>query len=108
MYTDMWGFFQPCSHHCIHPLTRECFDIVFINQVYRAIQVILYHDYHFVNRVREIASFELGKEIEKGVFHLVMNVGQRKILSPYEELNLRPLDFNLRCSTTEPQRLYSE
>ena len=108
MYTNMWGFFQPCSYHCIRPLTRECFDIVFINQVYRAIQVILYHDYHFVNRVREIVSFELSKEIEKGVFHLVMSVGQRKILSPYEELNLRPLDSTLRCSTTEPQRLYSE
>ena len=95
MYTDMWGFFQPCLHHCISPLTREYFDIVFINQVYRAIQVILYHDYHFVNRVREIESFELSKEIEKGVFHLVMSVGQRKILSPHEELNLRPSDSAL-------------
>ena len=35
---------------------------------------------------------------------LVTSVGQRKILSPYEESNLRPSD----CSTTEPQRLFGE
>ena len=33
---------------------------------------------------------------------------KEKILSPHEELNLRPLDFALRCPTTELQRLHSE
>ena len=33
---------------------------------------------------------------------------KEKILSPHEELNLRPLDSVLRCSTTEPQRLSGE
>ena len=28
----------------------------------------------FVNRIREMASFELGKEIKKDVFRLVMSV----------------------------------
>ena len=37
-----------------------------------------------------------------------MSVGKEKILSPYEELNLRPLDSMLWCSTTEPQRLHGE
>ena len=30
----------------------------------------------------------------------------KKVLSPHEESNLRPSDSALRCSTTEPQRLY--
>ena len=47
--------------------------------------------------------------MEKDVFRLVASVGRTKIyLSPHEESNLRPLDSTLRCSTTEPQRLYSE
>ena len=32
----------------------------------------------FVTRIREIVGFELSKEIEKDVFHLVVNMGQRK------------------------------
>ena len=33
---------------------------------------------------------------------------KEKILSPHEKSNLRPSDFALRCSTTEPQRLHGE
>ena len=44
-----------------------------------------------------MASFELGKEMEKDVFRLVTSVGQRKILSPQKELNSRPSDSALRC-----------
>ena len=33
---------------------------------------------------------------------------QKKILSPHEELNLRPSDSTLWCSTTEAQRPYGE
>ena len=32
----------------------------------------------FVNTKREMVSFELGKEIDKDVFRLVMSVAQRK------------------------------
>ena len=32
----------------------------------------------FTNRTRNMGSFELGKEIEKDIFHLVTSVGQRK------------------------------
>ena len=32
----------------------------------------------FVNTIREIVSFELGKEIDKDVFRLVMSVAQIK------------------------------
>ena len=56
----------------------------------------------------EMVSYELGKELRKMFFHLVTSVGQRKILSPHEESNLRPSDSTLRCSTTEPQILYGE
>ena len=37
-----------------------------------------------------MVSFKPSKEVEKGVFHLVKGMGQRKILSPHEESNLRP------------------
>ena len=32
----------------------------------------------FVNTIREMVSFELGKEIDKDVFRLVMSVARRK------------------------------
>ena len=32
----------------------------------------------FVNRIRKMVSFELGKEVEKDVFRLVTRLGQRK------------------------------
>ena len=43
--------------------------------------------------------------IVKMFFRLVTSVGQRKILSPHEESNLRPSALR---STTEPQRLFGE
>ena len=55
-----------------------------------------------------MVSFELGKEIQKDVLRLVTSVGQRKNSESDEESNLRPSDFALRCSTTEPQRLHGE
>ena len=48
---------------------------------------------------------EQSSVLKKDVFHLVTSVGQRKILSPHEESNLRLSDSTLRCSSTEPQRL---
>ena len=44
------------------------FSLVSINSKYQLI----------LNRIREILSFELIKEIEKDVFRLVTSVGQRK------------------------------
>ena len=43
------------------------------------------------DRKVEMVSFELGEELRKMFFRLVTSVGQRKILSPHEESNLRPL-----------------
>ena len=37
-----------------------------------------YMHYYNVNRIREVVSFELGKEIQKDVFCLVSSVEQRK------------------------------
>ena len=37
----------------------------------------------FVSKIREMVSFELGKETEKDVFRLVTSMGQIKILSPH-------------------------
>lgn len=55
-----------------------------------------------------MVRFELGKEIEKDVFHLVMSMEQRKILCPQEDLNPTPLHSALRCSITKQQELYGE
>ena len=33
----------------------------------------------FVNRIREMVSFELGKEIKKDVFRLVTSVGREEV-----------------------------
>ena len=61
----------------------------------------------FVNRISKMGSFELDKEIEK-YFFFVLSLAwdKEKILNPHEELNLRPPDSVLQCSTTDPQRLY--
>ena len=40
-----------------------------------------------------MVNFELGEELRKMFFRLVTSVGQRKILSPHEESNLRPSDL---------------
>ena len=56
-------------------------------------------------KIREMASFELGKEIEKDVFVMSRAWDKEKILSPYDQSSLRPSDSALGCSTTEPQRL---
>ena len=63
-----------------------------------------------ISRLRKMVSFELGKEIEKYVFQFVLSPAwdKEQILSPHEESNLRPLNSALRCSITEPQRLYGE
>ena len=52
--------------------------------------------------------FELGKERKqtKMFFVLLRAWDKEKILSLHEESNSRPSDSSLRCSTTEPQRLY--
>ena len=45
--------------------------------------------------IREMVSFELGKEIKKDVFFHVTSLGQRKILNLQEESKLRTLDSAL-------------
>ena len=43
--------------------------------------IVLYLKMITVYRIREMVSFELGEEIEKDVFRLVISVGQRENLS---------------------------
>ena len=63
---------------------EQPFGHVFRSMIWKTITI------YFVNRIRKMVSFELGKEIEKDVFNrLVTIVGQEKILSPHEETNLR-------------------
>ena len=42
-----------------------------------------------------MVSFDLGKELRKMFFHLMSQAWDKeKIMSPHEELNLRPLDLH--------------
>ena len=72
-----------------------------MTHVLHTIRINYVYSIMFVNRMREM----LCKEIEKDGFCLVMSVGQRKNSeSPW---GIAPQTL-LRCSTTEPQRLYGE
>ena len=44
----------------------------------------------YCKRIKTMVNFVLGKEIEEVVFRLVTSVGQKKIVSPHRESNLRP------------------
>ena len=58
----------------------------------------------FVNRLREMVSFELGKGNRERCFLSCHERGSKKKgWIPHEESNLRPSDSALRCSTAEPQ-----
>ena len=57
----------------------------------------------FLYGIREMVSFELGREIEKDVFSSCHERGTMKNSESHEESNLRPSDSALRCSTAEPQ-----
>ena len=64
--------------------------------------------YNLVNKIREMVSFGLGKEIEKDFFLSCHEHGTRKRLrvNSHKQSNLRPLGSMLWCSTTESQRLW--
>ena len=55
-----------------------------------------------------MVNFELSEKMKKGFLNLDKSMGQRKKFYVHEESNLTPSDSTLWCSTTEPQRLYSE
>ena len=46
--------------------------------------------------------------VEKDLFSSSDKHGTEKILSPHKELNLKPSDSTLRCSTTKLQRLHGK
>ena len=51
-----------------------------------------------------MVSFELGKKNRERCFSVLSQAWDKeKIPSPHEELNLKPSDSMLRCSTNEPQ-----
>ena len=60
--TLWWGHYEVHMASVLHPARISNIDSVM-----------------FVNRIRKIVSFELGKEIVKDIFVLVPSVGQRNI-----------------------------
>ena len=61
-----------------------------------------------LSHARDKAKKKTSFSNEKDVCVLSRARVQEKILSSREVSNLRPSDSALRCSTTEPQRLYGE
>ena len=59
-----------------------------------------------IYKVREMVSFELGKKIEKDVFFVLSRAwGEEKNLSPYQELNPRPLDSAREVQKIPPEQV---
>ena len=52
----------------------EGFSLIRPDSSYRSMEILTM----FVNRIREMVSFELGRGIEKAVVRLVTSMGQRK------------------------------
>ena len=84
-------------------VSEVCYE-VHMTRVLRTVRISNV-DSVFVNRLRKMVSFELGKEIGKNIFRMW---DKEKIQRPHEKSNLRSSDSALRCSTTEPRRLYGE
>ena len=57
---------------------REVYYKVYLTPVLNTTRISNVDSIMFVNRIREIVSFELSKETKKDVFCLVMSAGQRK------------------------------
>ena len=89
----------PLSHR--DSVVSEVYYEVHMTRVLHTVRISNVDSVMFVDRyMREMVSFELGKEIKKGVFFVMSRVWYReKILSPHEESNHRPSDTALRCST---------
>ena len=51
-----------------------------------------------------MVSFQLDKEIEKVFLSNHKHGKRKKILSPHEESNLRPLDSTIWCSSNTPDK----
>ena len=57
---------------------------------------------------RDIREYSWAPFFVGRCFASFTSVGQRKLLSTYEELNLRPSNSALQFSATNPQRLYGK
>ena len=93
----------PLSHR--DPTVSEVNYEVHMTRVLNTARISNVDGVMFVEKkIREMVSFELGKEIKKDVFFVLSQAWDKeRILSPREESNFRPSDSALRCSTTEPR-----
>ena len=62
----------------LETMVSEVYYEVHMTRVLHTARIGNFDSVIFVNTIREIVSFELGKEIDKDVFRLVMSVAQRK------------------------------
>ena len=62
----------------LETMVSEVYYEVHMTRVLHTARIGNFDSVIFVNTIREMVSFELGKEIDKDVFRLVMSVAQRK------------------------------
>ena len=62
----------------LETMVSEVYYEVHMTRVLHTARIGNFDSVIFVNTIREIVSFELGKEIDKDVFRLAMSVAQRK------------------------------
>ena len=62
----------------LETMVSEVYYEVHMTRVLHTARIGNVYSVIFVNTKRELVSFELGKEIDKDVFRLVMSVAQRK------------------------------
>ena len=62
----------------LETMVSEVYYEVHMTRVLHTARIGNFDSVIFVNTIREMVNFELGKEIDKDVFRLVMSVAQKK------------------------------
>ena len=80
-----FGFCVPMFYHWATETTEsKVYYKVQMTQVLHTVRISNVNSIIFVNRIREMVNFELGKDIKKDVFCPIASVVQREILCPHE------------------------
>ena len=66
--------------HIDSTVSKAYYQVHIVTRVLHTVRINNVNSVMFVNRQRKMVTFELGKEMDKDVFHLVTRVEQRKMI----------------------------
>ena len=89
---------QPLSHRDF--TVSEVYCEVYIKRVLNTARTTIVDSVMFVKRIREMVSFELGKEIVKDIFRLVTSVGLR-IFSLFHARDKTKISFTISLPSSK-------